>query len=169
MWMDTSVSNSVMSEEQTVLVVDDQEVAPKADYSLFTKVTPFIITLTLVFVDDLLLAGSSIDKNNDLRSILSYNFHMKDLGELRYFLGLEVHSSTAGFFFSQKKYVLNLFKEYHTSDVTPSNLPMETHLKLTPDKGEPLADIQPYQKLLENLIYLIITRPEIVYVVHILT
>lgn len=116
----------------------------KADYSLFTKVTKITITLILVYVDDLLLAGSSIDKINELRSMLSHNFHMKDLGEIRYFLGLEVHRYANGFFISQKKYVMDLLKEYHITAVTPSKLPMETHLKLTPEKGEPLADVQPY-------------------------
>lgn len=141
----------------------------KAVYSLFTKVTQTTITLILVYVDDLLLAGSSIDKINELRSMLSHNFHMKDLGEIRYFLGLEVHRSANGFFISQKKYVMDLLKEYHMIAVTHSKLPMETHLKLTPEKGEPLADVQPYQKLLGKLIYLTVTKPDIVYDVHIFT
>ncbi|XP_074378686.1 secreted RxLR effector protein 161-like [Apium graveolens] len=55
------------------------------------------------------------------------------------------------------------------SGVKPRTIPMETHLKLTPDKGEKLSDPQPYQKLLGKLIYLTVTRPDIVYVVHILT
>ncbi|KAL8094932.1 hypothetical protein AgCh_036443 [Apium graveolens] len=70
--------------------------------------------------------GSSIDKINDPRSMLSENFHMKDLGEISY-LGLEVHRSSGGFFLSQKMYVLNLFKKYHMNFVTSSKLPMETH------------------------------------------
>ena len=94
--------------------------------------------------------------------MLSRNFHMKDLGPFSYFLGLEMHRSEQGFFISQKKYVLDLLKKYHMVCVKPSKLPLQTKVKLGPDKGTPLQDIQPYQRLLGKLIYLIVTRPDIV-------
>lgn len=70
---------------------------------------------------------------------------------------------------SQKKYLVDLLEEYHLFDSKPSKLPMDSQLKLEPEKGEPLQDVQPYQKIMGKLIYLTVTRPDIVYVVHILT
>ena len=150
-------------------LMNDNYQQSRADYSLFTKVTETDITLILVYVDDLLITGNSSTKLSELKTMLSQNFHMKDLGEVSYFLGLEVCRSPAGFFISQKKYLLDLLKKNHMSGVTPSKVPMETHTKLTPDKGVLLQDAQPYQKILGKLIYLTVTRPDIVYSVHILT
>ena len=156
------------SKLSTTLIVNGF-VQSKADYSLFTKVTETTIVVTLVYVDDLLIAGNSNEAISWLKSMLSENFHMKDLGEVRYFLGLEIHRSVDGFFVSQKKYLMDLLKEYHISGGNTSKLPMETKVKLEADKGEPLQNIQPYQKIMGKLIYLTVTRPDIVYTVHILT
>ncbi|KAL8131684.1 hypothetical protein AgCh_007576 [Apium graveolens] len=147
----------------------DGYVQSRGDYSLLTKVEHNKITLVLVYVDDLLIAGDSAAHIDGLKLLLSKNFHMKDLANVNYFLGLEVYRSSDGFFLSQKKYVMDLLKEYHMVGVKPSKLPMQTKVKLRPDKGEPLLDQQPYQRLLGKLIYLTVTRPDIVYPVHLLT
>lgn len=54
----------------------------------------------LVYVDDLLICGDSIPAIDDLKSMLSSTLHMKDLGPLRYFLGLEIDKTDVGFFIS---------------------------------------------------------------------
>lgn len=138
----------------------------KSDYSLYSKVKDEVITLVLIYVDDILISGNcgkSIDK---LKAELSAHFHMKDLGPVSYFLGLEIDRSNAGFFVSQRKYTLDLIKEFGMMKATPLKLPMDTHLHLTPDKGELLNDPQPYQRLLGKLIYLTITRPDLSFPVH---
>ena len=137
-----------------------------ADYSLFTAVTSSTITLILIYIDDLLIAGNSMANINSLKSVLSKSFHMKDLGNLHYFLGLEIDRSTSGFFVSQRKYILDLLKDYNMLHAKPLKLPLDIHLKLTPDKGVPLESPQAYQRLLGRLIYLTITRPDITFAVH---
>ena len=138
----------------------------KADYSLYSKITGEVITLVLIYVDDLLISGNSLSAVNDLKNVLSSHFRMKDLGEVNYFLGLEIDRSQAGIFMSQKKYVMDMIKEFGMSNATSLKLPMDTHMSLTPDKGEPLDDPQPYQRLLGKLIYLTITRPDLSFPVH---
>lgn len=64
---------------------------------------------------------------------------------------------------------MDLLKEYHRRDIKPSKFPMKTQCKMSPDKGEPLQDVQVYQKLMGKLIYLTVTRPDIIYAVHFLT
>lgn len=83
-----------------------------SDYSLFTLTTANSITLVLVYVDDLLLAGNNLKEINHLKQMLSSTFKMKDLGNVSYFLGLEISRSSAGFFVSQKKYALDLLEEF---------------------------------------------------------
>lgn len=73
----------------------------KSDYSLFLKQTSTSTLAVLVYVDDLLICGSSMSDIHNLKQMLSTQFHMKDLGPISYFLGLEVDRSPSGFFLSQ--------------------------------------------------------------------
>ena len=65
---------------------------------------------------------------------------MKDLGELRFFFGLEIVRTTQGIFVSQKKYVQDLIKETEQTCTKLLKLPMDPHLKLTQEQGEALLD-----------------------------
>lgn len=141
----------------------------KSDYSLFVIHTQEVITIILVYVDDLLICGNSLTDINKLKSMLSQTFHMKDLGPVSYFLGIEIYRSVDGFFLSQRKYVTDILQEYGMLRARPLQLPMDTHLKLTQDKGEVLSDPTPYQRLVGRLIYLTITRPDIAFTVQLLT
>lgn len=141
----------------------------KSDYSLFLKQTSTSMLAVLVYVDDLLLCGSNMSVITDLKHMLSTQFHMKDLGPIHYFLGLEVDRSSSGFFISQKKYTLDLLTEYGLLHCKPFSLPMDSHIKLTPTVGDPLPNPTSYQRLLGQLIYLTITRPDIAFTVHTLS
>lgn len=94
---------------------------------------------------------------------------MKDMGPLRYFLGLEIDKPVVGIFVSQRKYTTNLLKDYGMLDVKPLKLPMDTHIKLAPDKGDLLPNPVVYQQLLGKLIYLTITRLDIAFSVQFLS
>lgn len=73
----------------------------KSDYSLFLKHSNSSVLAVRVYVDDLLICGNSLPAIDNLKSMWSSTFHMKDLGPLRYFLGLEIDRSPSGFFMSQ--------------------------------------------------------------------
>ena len=94
---------------------------------------------------------------------------MKDLGEIRYFLGLEVEKSSQRIFVSQRKYVLDLLKETRMGKCQLRHLPMDQHINLSLDKGESLPNYEQYRRLVGKLFYLTISRPYIVYTVHILS
>lgn len=110
-----------------------------------------------------------MDSIQGLKSLLAQNFHIKDLGELRYFLGIEISRSADGIFLCQKKYATDIINEFGMAHCKPLHLPMDVHLKLTPEKGEPLPDPTVYQRLLGKLIYLTITRPDICFSVQLLS
>lgn len=141
----------------------------KSDYSLFLKQQPSSTLTVLVYVDDLLICGSAMKDIDNLKAMLSAQFHMKDLGPISYFLGLEIARSSSGFFISQKKYTLDLLTQHGLLNCKPLSLPMDSHLKLTPTIGDPLPNPLPYQRLLGQLIYLTITRPDISFTVHTLS
>lgn len=124
----------------------------KTDYSLFTSIVGNTITLVLVYVDDLLISGNSQSEISKIKMLLSNSFHMKDLGDVRYFLGLEIDKTNAGYFISQKKYTIDLLQEFGMLNATPVRVPMDIHLKLCPEKRDVLLDPHPYHRLLGKLI-----------------
>ncbi|XP_057248849.1 uncharacterized mitochondrial protein AtMg00810-like [Beta vulgaris subsp. vulgaris] len=103
------------------------------------------------------------------KQFLSTEFKMKDLGELKYFLGIEVDRNDQGIFLSQRKYVADLLEDYGLMDCKPLKLPMDTHVKLLTSSGDILPNPELYQRLIGKLIYLTITRPDIAYTVHVLS
>ena len=94
---------------------------------------------------------------------------MKDLGDLSYFLGMEFTRSTQGIFISQRKYALDLLKEHGVDKQKPLKLPFDTHMKLEPQKGTPLSNPESYRRLVGQLIYLTISRPDINFSVQLLS
>lgn len=83
----------------------------KLDYSLFTKRSEKGIMIILVYVDDLLIIGSDKILILEAKDILNHNFKMKDLGELRYFLGIKFARSEKDIMMNQRRYALELISE----------------------------------------------------------
>ena len=141
----------------------------KADYTLFTKKNSKGFTAVLIYVDDMVITGSAVDAITELKGYLSHQFHMKDLGELSYFLGLEVSKTEEGIFLCQKKYVGDLLKETRIENCKPLKVPLTPNLKLLGDTGHPLEDPNRFRRLVGKLIYLSITRPDISFAVQFLS
>jgi hypothetical protein len=90
-------------------------------------------------------------------------FDIKDLGYLKYFLGIEVAFSRKGLFISQQKYILDLLKEIRKLGCKPVSTPIDYKCKLNSKDGDILSDINQFQRLVGKLIYLTVTRPDISY------
>ena len=141
----------------------------KADYTLFTKHYDHDFLAVLVYVDDMILTASHSSLLTALKQYLHTQFHMKDLGALHYFLGLEITHSSTGIFMCQKKYAQDLLTEMHMLHSKSLQLPMGTHVKLTNYKGKKLASPDVFRRLIGKLIYLTITRPDIAFAVQVLS
>ncbi|GJW48148.1 cysteine-rich receptor-like protein kinase 8 [Tanacetum coccineum] len=120
----------------------------KTDYSLFVKKKGSSFTTVLVYVDDLLITSNDQIQTSTLKAQLSSVFHMKDLGELNYFLGLEVRRSSQGIFISQHKYTRELLKEGGVLNNKPYKLPMDPNMKLQADVSTPLPDPKVYRRVI---------------------
>ena len=103
------------------------------------------------------------------KTCLNDCFQMKDLGPLKYFLGIEVARNSQGLFLSQRKYALEIIDECGLLESKPTNFPMETNHKLALSDSKPLRDAAQYRRLIGKLIYLTITHPKLAYAVHILS
>lgn len=152
----------------TTAIQDAGFVQSKADYSLFTSKKGKSFTALLIYVDDILITGNDPIAITTLKQFLHNRFRIKDLGDLKYFLGMEVSRSKKGIFISQRKYALEIMKDGGYLGAKPVNFPMEQNAKLS-DEGELLRDPSSYRRLVGRLIYLTITRPDITYSVHILS
>ena len=140
-----------------------------SDYSLFTYTRGSVQINVLVYVDDLILSGNDSAALQTFKHYLSDCFHMKDLGSLKYFLGIEVARSATGIFLCQRKYTLDIVNETGLLGSKPVGFPIEQNHKLSLATGALLSDPESYRRLVGRLIYLAVTRPDLAYSVHILS
>ncbi|GMI77806.1 hypothetical protein HRI_001449800 [Hibiscus trionum] len=109
--------------------------------------------------------GDYYEETERTRKNLSIRFHMKELGELKHFLGLEVEHMKEGIFLGQQKYAKDLLQRYGMLDCKPISTPMDPNIKLQIDEGKDLEDTTMYRQLVGSLIYLTLSRPDITYAV----
>jgi hypothetical protein len=139
------------------------------DLALFVHVSPRGRTLLLLYVDDMIITGYDLEYIAFVKTHLSDQFLMFDLGPLRHFLGIEISSTLERFFLSQEKYIQDLVNRASLADHQTAETPMELNVHLTPTDGEPLEDPTRYRHIVGSLVYLGVTRPDISYSVHILS
>ncbi|WKA11799.1 hypothetical protein VitviT2T_029262 [Vitis vinifera] len=142
----------------------------QSDHTLFIKRSPGgKITVLIVYVDDIIVTENDEEEISRLKTVLSKEFEIKDLGTLRYFLGMEVARSSKGIFVSQRKYTLDLLKETGMLGCKPSNTHMDPFNKIGSKEDMAVVDKGRYQRLVGRLIYLSHTRPDISFVVSVVS
>ncbi|XXG59644.1 hypothetical protein AAC387_Pa04g1693 [Persea americana] len=139
------------------------------DPSLFLNNTAQATTILLIYVDDIIITSTHSKLIHSLQSSLQAAFHMKDPSPLTYFLGLEVQQSRKGLFLHQHKYATDLIDLAGQKDATPMDTPLEVNVKLRKDDRDLLSDPTSYRRLVESLVYLTITRPNISYAVNVVS
>lgn len=116
-----------------------------------------------VYVDDVLFTGNDLTEIQMLKTFLHEQFKIKDLGRLHYFLGLEVLYRDGRILISQRKFVLDLLKEYDCLHSTSLSSPLDPTIKLKAKEGVPLSDPTFYRQLVGKLNFLTNTRLDIAY------
>ena len=123
----------------------------------------------IVYVEDIVITGNDQDGIQRLKQHLFSHFQTKDLGKLKYFLGIEIVQSKSGVVMNQRKYALEILEEIGMLDCKPLDTRMDPNVKLVPGQGEPLRDPEKYQRLVGKLNYLTITRPNISFPVSVVS
>ncbi|KAM2392165.1 hypothetical protein ACFX1X_035690 [Malus domestica] len=140
-----------------------------SDHTLFVKRRQEKVTALIIYVDDMIITRDDFDEISKLQSNLAAEFEMKSLGDLKYFLGVEVARSSKGIFLSQRKYVLDLLKETGMLGCKPVDTPIVEKHHLCLDPNQESVDKGRYQRLVGRLIYLAHTRPDIAYAVSVVS
>ena len=138
----------------------------QANHSLFVHADGYSFIALLVYVDDMIITGNDSACVLKLKSLLDQKFGIKDLGSLKYFLGLEIARSAKGISINQRKYALEVLKEAGMLGCKLVKAPVEQELKLSKVDGELLEDAGQYRRLIRKLMYLTLSRSNITYVVH---
>ena len=138
----------------------------KSDYSLFTKGSGSSFIALLVYVDDIIITCPSVEHIDSLKELLYNQFKLKDLGSLKYFLGLEIARSAAGIVLSQRHYALQLLEDAGFLASKPALVPTDPKLLLNSTDGDLLSDPSSYRRVIGRLLYLTLSRLDITFAVN---
>ena len=117
----------------------------------------------MVYVNDIILVGDCLTELAHIKQILDANFKIKDLGQAKYFLGLEIAHSKRGISVSQRKYCLELLSDSGLTNSKPASTPLDYANRLHQDNSSPFSDVAAYRRLIGRLLYLTITRPDVAF------
>ncbi|WVZ92938.1 hypothetical protein U9M48_038968 [Paspalum notatum var. saurae] len=140
----------------------------KADSSLFFYNKEDVSIFILIYVDDIIVASSKQEAVTALLQDLQKEFALKDLGDLHYFLRIEVNKTEKGILLTQEKYASDLLRKVGMTDCKPVNTPLCASEKLSIHKGSVLGpnDSTRYRSIVGALQYLTLTRPDIAFPVN---
>jgi hypothetical protein len=139
-----------------------------ADSSLFIQQNSVDKLIVLVYVNDLIITGSNETSVAKLKADLQRQFSIKALGKLKYFLGIEMATSSKGVFLNQRRYILDILQDVEMLHTKPAITPLDSKLRLD-SSSKPFPTFTTYQKIVGKFIYLTITRPDITFVVSLLS
>ncbi|GKB03099.1 uncharacterized mitochondrial protein-like protein [Tanacetum coccineum] len=130
------------------------------DKTLFIKKDRRDIMLVQVYVDDIIFGSTKSSMVKDFEELMQKEFKMSSMGELTFFLGLQVKQTTAGIFLSQDKYVKDILNKFDFRTIKPASTPIEAHKSLGKD-----VDVHLYRSMIGCLMYLTASRPDIMFAV----
>ncbi|KAJ9544835.1 hypothetical protein OSB04_024542 [Centaurea solstitialis] len=135
----------------------------KIDSTLFLKKYPKHILLVQIYVDDIIFGSTNPKLCEKFELLMKSEYKMSMMGELTFFLGLQIKQSEKGIFINQGKYVHEMLKKFDLTSCTPMKTPMAPPLSLDKDsKGKPV-DVTLYRGMIGSLLYLTASRPDIMY------
>jgi hypothetical protein len=143
----------------------------QADPCLFTKNEDDDTIFILLYVDDLLIASKKETKINEIIKTLEQNFEIKNLGDVKYYLGIGIQRNQNGHFeLNQTNKIVELLERFHKKDFVPSSIPMDTSYLKEDDNSDLMEDNSRYRKAIGSLLYIAtVTRPDIALAVNLLS
>ncbi|GJT79639.1 putative ribonuclease H-like domain-containing protein [Tanacetum coccineum] len=135
------------------------------DKTLFLKKDKKDIILIQVYVDDIIFGSTRKSWCDEFEALMKSEFQMSSMGELTFFLGLQVKQRNDGIFISQDKYVAEILKKFDFVNVKTASTPIETQKPLVKDEEANDVDVHLYRSMIGSLMYLTTSRPDIMFVV----
>ncbi|EOY10183.1 Uncharacterized protein TCM_025551 [Theobroma cacao] len=133
------------------------------------KIKNEVAVIVSLYVDDTLITGADQASIGEFKSTMKKEFHMSDLGQMKYFLGLEIHQSKESITLSQINYIQKVLKRFKMAECKPTSTPLVAHEKLSLNSGEILESRNDYRSLTECLLYICSTHREIMFAVSYLS
>jgi len=130
---------------------------------------PHTLHFVAIYVDDIMITGLDPIEINHIKQHLHQCFGIKDLGQLHYFLGLEVSYIPKGMVLSQKKFTLEFLKDSGLTDTRAATTLLPLNYKLQPDEGDLLSDPTYYRTMIGKLNFLTNTRPDLSFIAQTLS
>nr|GEX48539.1 copia protein [Tanacetum cinerariifolium] len=133
------------------------------DNKLFTKKLKSHLIIVQIYVNDLILGSTSQNLCDDFAKIMHDESEMSMMGNLNFFLGLQLKQMEDEIFFNQSKYIKEMLKKFGLEDSKSTKTPMSTEIKLTKDDEANSVDSSKYQGMIGSLLYLTTSRPDIMF------
>ncbi|GJR15274.1 putative ribonuclease H-like domain-containing protein [Tanacetum coccineum] len=152
-------------ETLSTYLLDNRFQRGKIDKTLFIRKDKGDILLVQVYVDDIIFRSTKKSLCTEFEKMMHKKFQMSSMGELTFFLGLQVKQKEDGIFISQDKYVTKILKKFGFTDVKTASTSMETQKPLLKDEDGEEVDVYLYRLMIGSLMYLTSSRPDIMFVV----
>ncbi|GJV94104.1 retrovirus-related pol polyprotein from transposon TNT 1-94 [Tanacetum coccineum] len=133
------------------------------DPTLFIRRFEDDILVVQVYVDDIIFGSTNPRYTQLFADLMKSRFEMSMMGEMMFFLGLQVNQSPRGIFINQSNYVLEILKKFRMETCDPIGTPIEIKDKLDLDKNGTLVNVTKYQGMIGALMYLTSSRPDIIH------
>ncbi|GKA56040.1 putative ribonuclease H-like domain-containing protein [Tanacetum coccineum] len=133
------------------------------DKNLFIKKDKGDILLVQVYVDDIIFGSTKKSLCDEFEGLMHKRFQMSSMGELTFFLGLQVQQKEDGIFISQDKYMAEILKKFDFTTVKTASTPIETNKALVKDEEAEAVDVHLYRSMIGSLMYLTASRPDIMF------
>ena len=141
-----------------------------SEYTLFAKIQKEgRILIVSIYVDDLIFTGNDEDFINEFKVSMKNEFDMTDLGKIKYFLGVEVIQNNKGIYMSQRMYAQEILQRFGIENSNPTKTPIVSGCKMIKDEGGIKVDSTKYKQMIESLMYLTVSRPDLMYVMSLVS
>jgi hypothetical protein len=131
------------------------------DKTIFTLNHDTDFLLVQIYADDIIFGGSSHSLVSRFQEMMVSEFQMSMMGELTFFLGIQVKQMNQGTFVHQAKYTKDLMKKFNMAELKSVSTPMSTAASFGPDEDGEAVDQREYMSMIDSLLYLTATRPDI--------
>ncbi|GJS45999.1 putative ribonuclease H-like domain-containing protein [Tanacetum coccineum] len=142
-----------------------QRIRGTIDKTLFLKKHKRDIILVQVYVDDIIFGSTKKAWCDEFEALMKGEFEMSAMGELTFFLGLQVQQRPDGIFINQNKYVKEMLQKFDLENVRTATTPYEASKHMSKNEPDSLVNVHLYRSMIGSLMYLTASRPDIMFAV----